>query len=160
MLLLMLTFIIQFNLDFSNTGFFEPPIFRTILSVPWVFGKSRLSCTCFCFQHLHTTFCSNMFKLYEKNHNFYADTLPKKLNNLISHGGNFLQKISRLQLKLSNVSYKSIFPLQTEFIRWVIKFPKVWDRFGQFSISINWDIRIFVEFGPNHDVTATKTGVV
>ena len=33
------------------------------------------------------------------------------------HGGNFLQKISRLQLKLSKVSYKSIFQLQTEFIR-------------------------------------------
>ena len=77
-----------------------------------------------------------------------------------SHGGNFLQQISRLQLKLSKVSYKSIFPLQTEFIRWVIKFPKVWDRFGQFSISSTWDISIFVEFGPNYDVTATKTGVV
>ena len=74
------------------------------------------------------------------------------------HGGNFLQKISRLQLKLSKVSYKLIFPLQTEFIRWVIKFPKVWDRFGQFPISINWDISIFVEFGPNHDVTAIKNG--
>ena len=76
------------------------------------------------------------------------------------HGGNFLQKISHLQLKLSKVSYKSMFPFQTVFIRWVIKFPKVWDRFGQFSISITWDISIFVEFGPNYDVTATQTGVV
>ena len=41
------------------------------------------------------------------------------------HGGTFLQKTSRLQLKFSKASYKLIFPLQTEFIRWVIKFPKV-----------------------------------
>ena len=49
------------------------------------------------------------------------------------------------------------FHFQTELIRWVIKFPKVWDRFGQFSISSTWDISIFVVFGPNYD---TKTVVI
>ena len=57
-----------------------------------------------------------------KNFMIYKNFQNFKIN---IHGGNFLQKISRLQLKLSKVSYKSIFPLQNEFIRWVIKFPKV-----------------------------------
>ena len=34
MLLLMLTFIIQFNLDFLNTGFFEPPDFSNYFVGP------------------------------------------------------------------------------------------------------------------------------
>ena len=38
---------------------------------------------------------------------------------------NVIAIVEEMQLKLSKVSYKSIFPLQTEFIRWVIKFPKV-----------------------------------
>ena len=83
---------VTFNAYIHNTvqyRFFEHRIFRTPDFSNYFVGplgvrKIEVELYMFLLPHLHTTFCSNMFKLYEKNHNFYADTLPKKLNNLIS----------------------------------------------------------------------------
>ena len=109
-------------------------------------------------KHAHTwCFSSKLKKSFNKWNKKFILAEVVGIDRRTNYGGNFLQKISHLQLKLSKVSTSRYFHFQTELIRWVIKFPKVWDRFGQFSISSTWDISILVEFGPKFDVTATKT---
>ena len=64
----------------------------------WIFRKNKLVCTEMC----QCSDCEN------EDNDFDAEWESDVDDN---HGGNFLQKISNLQLKLSKVSYKSIFPL-------------------------------------------------